>query len=252
MAHKPLDSGQPAGKASKSGGSGRKRKATFVLPELLQAHLQSRQLISSMRLRPADACSAQPGRAAAAGSGTALAASRAAGGPAAASAACLVGGGRTYVPYRTLPLIFKQRRQHLQQQKSRARHTEPYQQRPGEGLLSLPEDVLLKVVCLLTHEELKPLFQVCKALRTTLHNAVAFHFNFSTPSRHIEETAPPALGERQKRPARTNAIQVMSRLSRGGRGAGAGRGSGGSARSAAPRALDFADTAPARPSAVVA
>lgn len=142
MAHKPLDSGQPAGKGS-SKSSARKRKA-FVLPELLQAHLQSRQLISSMRLRPADACGAQSGRAAPASGGTAApAAGRAAGGPASAPAACLVGGGRTYVPYRTLPLIFKQRRQHLQQQKSRARHTEPYQQRPGEGLLSLPEDVLV-------------------------------------------------------------------------------------------------------------
>lgn len=136
---KPLDSGQPGGKGGRSGGA-RKRKA-FVLPELLQAHLQSRQLISSMRLRPADACGAQSGRAAAASGGAAP--GRAAGGPASAPAACLVGGGRTYVPYRTLPLIFKQRRQHLQQQKSRARHTEPYQQRPGEGLLSLPEDVLV-------------------------------------------------------------------------------------------------------------
>ena len=131
------------------------------------------------------------------------------------------------------------------------------------------------MVCLLTHEELKPLFQVCKALRTTvrhqrhlrpstsqptgpdvrwraadvrnrllcyqplphvlelstppslrplpplqLHNAVAFHFNFSTPSRHIEEAAPPALGERQKRPARTNAIQVSCTALAGGRQAG--------------------------------
>lgn len=142
MAHKPLDSGQPAGKGSRGGSAGKKRK--LVLPEFLQAHLQSRQLISSMRLRPADACGAQPGRAAPAGCGAAPAAGHAVAALASAPTACLVGGGRTVVPYRTLPLIFKQRRQHLQQQKSRARHTEPYQQRPGEGLLSLPEDVLVR------------------------------------------------------------------------------------------------------------
>lgn len=134
---------------------------------------------------------------------------------------------RTYVPVRTLPLIFAQRKRHLQQHKAQAQHTEPYQQREGDGLLALPEDVLvragpgyagvgwapaeraqstpiclpclvkeqdgarlfhrpstahiclprheeapvpnlaahpaavqLKVVCLLTHDELRPLFQV--------------------------------------------------------------------------------------------
>lgn len=147
MAHKPLDSGQPASKGGRGGGSSARKRKAFVLPELLQAHLQSRQLISSMRLRPADACSAQPGRAAPAGGGGAPSGGRATGAPSSANAACLVGSGRTYVPYKTLPLIFKQRRQHLQQQKSRARHTEPYQQRPGEGLLSLPEDVLVGGSC---------------------------------------------------------------------------------------------------------
>ena len=139
MAHKPLDSGQPASKGSRSGSAGKKRKA-FVLPEFLHAHLQSRQLISSMRLRPADGGGAQSARAAPAGAAAAAGAV----GRASAPAACLGGASRTYVPYKTLPLIFKQRRQHLQQQKSRARHTEPYQQRPGEGLLALPEDVLVR------------------------------------------------------------------------------------------------------------
>jgi hypothetical protein len=115
------------------------------------------------------------------------------------------------------------------------------------------------VVCSLTHDELRPLFQVCQALRTTvgarcggaggsqafcvrslscqnsshltfppccshakspclqLRNAVAYHFNYSTPSRQAEGQLPPALGERQRRPARTNVHQVISRLSRGAR-----------------------------------
>lgn len=50
----------------------------------------------------------------------------------------------TYVPVRTLPLIFAQRRQHLQQQKAKAQHRGPYEQRDGEGLLALPEDVLVR------------------------------------------------------------------------------------------------------------
>lgn len=50
---------------------------------------------------------------------------------------------RTYVPVRTLPLIFAQRKRHLQQQKSKAAHAAPYQRRSGEGLLALPEDVLV-------------------------------------------------------------------------------------------------------------
>jgi hypothetical protein len=50
-----------------------------------------------------------------------------------------------------------------------------------------------------------------------LRNAVAYHFNYSTPSRQAEGQLPPALGERQRRPARTNVHQVISRLSRGAR-----------------------------------
>lgn len=126
---------------------------------------------------------------------------------------------------------------------------------PHRCLLSFSLLLQLKVVCSLTHDELKPLFQVCKALRSTvgwagraglavgpptaeagmldlacsrssrllphhvqLRNAVAYHFNYSTPSRLAGGGAPPALGERQRRPARTNHLQVISRLARGGRG----------------------------------
>ncbi|EFN51261.1 hypothetical protein CHLNCDRAFT_141170 [Chlorella variabilis] len=243
MAHSSDHQAAPP-EPGKAGGACRKRKAaqvTVLPPFVLHAQLQSRQLMSRWKLRPAE------------GSNGLLSGRAAATAPAAAASdrpAAKLGGkpaGRkgvphTYVPVRTLPLIFAQRRQHLQQQKAKAQHRGPYEQRDGEGLLALPEDVLLKVVCFLTHDELKPLFQVCKALRTTLRNAVAYHFNYNTPSRPVEEHVPPVLGERQRRPARTNVQQVMSRLARGVRGV-SGRSSGttASSRSTAPRALDFAD-----------
>ena len=49
------------------------------------------------------------------------------------------------------------------------------------NLLCLPEELLLKIVCYLTHEEAKPLFLVCKELSETLKNAIKFHFNYATP-----------------------------------------------------------------------
>lgn len=233
-----------------------KRKA-FVLPGALHAALQSRQLLTSMRLRPA----AAPGGAQSARTALPSGGGSFGGGhksaPAAASAQLTIAGGchsaapRTYVPVRTLPLIFAQRKRQLQQQKSAAQHAAPYQLREGKGLLSLPEDVLLKVVCSLSHDELKPLCSVSKALRDTLRNAVRYHFAFHTPSsRHHEGVAPPALGERARRPPRSNVYQVMSRLARGPR-VTSGRGNGSSARSTALRALDFADTA-APPATAVA
>ncbi|KAL4422835.1 hypothetical protein ABPG75_009032 [Micractinium tetrahymenae] len=227
-----------------------------LLPGELHATLQSRQLANQLGLRPPALPGAAQSARGAPPSGAARASSSSTSGsgvpdgprsaPAAAGRPAAPCPQRTYVPVRTLPLIFAQRKRHLQQHKAKAQHTEPYQQRGGEGLLALPEDVLLKVVCLLSHDELRPLFQVCKALRDTLRNAVKYHFNFSTPGRRVEEAAPPALGERkERRPPRSNVYQVMSRLSRGPRAAAAGRGSGGSSRSTAPRALDFDAGGPA-------
>lgn len=89
-------------------------------------------------------------------------------------------------------------------------------------ILARPPSLQLKVVCSLSHDELRPLFQVCKALRDTLRQAVRYHFNYSTPSRPTEDAAPPALGERQRRPPRSNVYQVMSRLSRGPRAVASG------------------------------
>jgi hypothetical protein len=112
--------------------------------------LQCRQLINSMRLRPADGSGAQSARVlpaggsgGLAGAGAAAAAGPAPEGPKSAPAGGLKGVSRTYVPVRTLPLIFAQRKRHLQQQKSKAQHAAPYQRRAGEGLLALPEDVLV-------------------------------------------------------------------------------------------------------------
>jgi len=69
----------------------------------------------------------------------------------------------------TLPELFEQRKRFLQKKKQKAEET-PYRCRPDDpvGLLSLPEDVLLKVVCYLRHEEIAPLFLVCKELGNTV------------------------------------------------------------------------------------
>lgn len=178
MAHSSDHQAAPP-EPGKAGGACRKRKAaqvTVLPPFVLHAQLQSRcvgtrgvissavpspllpgaralqtchlppwrrQLMSRWKLRPAE------------GSNGLLSGRAAATAPAAAASdrpAAKLGGkpaGRkgvphTYVPVRTLPLIFAQRRQHLQQQKAKAQHRGPYEQRDGEGLLALPEDVLVR------------------------------------------------------------------------------------------------------------
>ena len=110
-----------------------------------------------MRLRQADSSGGQSGRGAGSGgaastSSTGSSARSGGGGDGVRSAPTITLGAssRTYVPVRTLPLIFAQRKRHLQQQKSRALHAAPYQVRGGEGLLSLPEDVLVSA-CMPPH-----------------------------------------------------------------------------------------------------
>lgn len=115
---------------------------TFPQLSLPVALSLCRQLANQLRLRPAAAPGAQSARGAQPSGGSLPDGPRSA--PAAAglpAAPCLQ---RTYVPVRTLPLIFAQRKRHLQQHKAQAQHTEPYQQREGDGLLSLPEDVLVR------------------------------------------------------------------------------------------------------------
>lgn len=103
-----------------------------------------------MRLKPAAGgpLSARPAAPAAGSGGSSSGAAD--GGPRSAPAAVLGGSlkaaPRTYVPVRTLPLIFAQRKRHLQQHKAKAQHAAPYQRRAGEGLLALPEDVLVSRV----------------------------------------------------------------------------------------------------------
>ena len=103
--------------------------------------------MSSMRLKPVEGSSgAQSAALSAAAGGFGLGPAGGGGGEgprSAPSAACLRSNPRTYIPVRTLPLIFAQRKRHLQQQKCRAQYAEPYQRRAGEGLLALPEDVLV-------------------------------------------------------------------------------------------------------------
>jgi hypothetical protein len=57
----------------------------------------------------------------------------------------LRGVAHAFVPVRTLPLIFQQRKRHLQRHKETAQHRAPYERRDGEGLLALPEDVLVSL-----------------------------------------------------------------------------------------------------------
>ena len=109
-----------------------------------------------------------------------------------------------------LPELFQQRKLYLDRRKDRknkkrreegasararkeaVRRTKPADEHADDGdvaseddyeinLLSLPEELLLKIVCYLTHEEAMPLFLVCKELNETLKNAIKFHFNFATP-----------------------------------------------------------------------
>jgi hypothetical protein len=119
------------------------------------------------------------------------------------------------------------------------------------NLLSLPEELLLKIVCHLTHEEAKPLFLVCKELSATLKNAIKFHFNFATPTamavpdgglildtnqKHLMP-----LGRRpQKRRAVTAYMDVMAHLRKGQRNVIEKEAPTTSTQSAAaPRALMF-------------
>ena len=136
--------GKGAGSGSKHQGV-QKRRA--VPPGLLRDLLQARDEIRRVGLKEGHAVAPS-----AAGRSTGAAAGPA--GPRSSSAA--------YVPPRTLPLLFAQRKHFLQQHKAKAQHADAFQRQPGEGLLALPEDVLLKIVCLLSHDELQPLFQVRK------------------------------------------------------------------------------------------
>lgn len=51
----------------------------------------------------------------------------------------------------------------------------------GGKLLSLPNDILTRVLCCLKHKEMKGVSSVCKTLGAIAQRAITSHFNFLTP-----------------------------------------------------------------------
>lgn len=141
-----------------------------------------------------------------------------------------------------LPELFEQRKLFLQKKKRGLEYQRNQGQRKdsvaGVGLLSLPEDVLLKIVCYLEHDDIKPLFRVCKELGNTLRNAVKFHFNYATPTVALGEETMPFAKRPQKRKAVTAYADVVAHLKRGQRNV-IEREAPSSTHSTAPRALRF-------------
>ncbi|CAN1184753.1 F-box protein At4g35930 [Linum perenne] len=54
-------------------------------------------------------------------------------------------------------------------------------------LESLPMDLLVKVLCHLHHDQLKPVFHVSRRIRKAVVIARQFHFNYTTPDRSRQE-----------------------------------------------------------------
>jgi hypothetical protein len=120
-----------------------------------------------------------------------------------------------HIPGQNLPSLFEVRKKFLQKKRRSERDKTPYQQNVGKpiGLLSMPEDVLLKIVCYLQHNDIKPMFLVCKQLKTTLHQAIKWHFNYATPSRMALAERTPAAARRPERRRQVTALaDVMAHL----------------------------------------
>lgn len=73
---------------------------------------------------------------------------------------------------------------------------------PLVGLLALPQDVLLLVVCKLEHREIGALFSVCRELRATMDTAMMMHFNVQTPHQAPEGTGSEKANQLPLRPAK--------------------------------------------------
>lgn len=125
-----------------------------------------------------------------------------------------------------LPKLFEQRKRFLQKKRRAAEKENTHfsdlsAQGQATGLLSLPEDVLLRIVCKLGHDDIKPLFLVCKQLSKTLQNAIAFHFNYATPSRMNANCISPGMNLQARRMDRRRNItaiaDVLAHLRRGPR-----------------------------------
>ncbi|XRA98282.1 F-box domain-containing protein [Pycnococcus provasolii] len=67
----------------------------------------------------------------------------------------------------------------------------------GAGLLALPDDVLMTIVCQLRHTDLEPLRRVCRRLREAAQLARGFHFNYLTPqvTPHAGDVRPTITGD---------------------------------------------------------
>mmetsp|Transcript_26972 Transcript_26972/g.45218 ORF Transcript_26972/g.45218 Transcript_26972/m.45218 type:complete len:252 (+) Transcript_26972:315-1070(+) len=68
--------------------------------------------------------------------------------------------------------------------KDKRRHggtTECRQKSPQNTLLELPNDLLMRIVCQLHHDELKPLLRTCSRLRHAALAAIVVYFNYNTP-----------------------------------------------------------------------
>lgn len=57
-------------------------------------------------------------------------------------------------------------------------------------LASLPHDILTRVLCCMSHHDMKPIKAVCSALADAAKTAVATHFNFLTPRSHAGGARP--------------------------------------------------------------
>lgn len=57
----------------------------------------------------------------------------------------------------------------------------------GSALEELPFDLLVRIVCCLRHDELKPVLLVCRRLQKAVLIARQCHFNFTTPGREKKE-----------------------------------------------------------------
>ncbi|KAK9821100.1 hypothetical protein WJX81_004139 [Elliptochloris bilobata] len=109
----------------------------------------------------------------------------------------LAGPGCAPFSCRTLAVLLDSRRrrvltQTLQAQRAAARlRAASLPAGAAPGLLDLPEDVLLKVLCFLRHNEVAPLFRVSKQLQYTTRLAVVLFFAFKTPHRALGGGAAP-------------------------------------------------------------
>ncbi|KAL6782685.1 hypothetical protein ACKKBG_A07720 [Auxenochlorella protothecoides x Auxenochlorella symbiontica] len=216
-----------------------KRRA--MPPGFLGNYMQARASMASVGLGPA----APEGHGRASSSGPAGCSTRTSVlGPSAA-------GQRAapFVPATTLPSLFAHRKHYLRAQRRANPDQQPYCQHQGKpvGFLSLPEDVLLKILCFLKHDELRPLMAVCTQLRKTFKDAVVFHFNFTTPYRPSNEESLPGQPRppvRTRKRSATNLAVVLARLGRNNRHLAPGALNVCGPRSTAPRALTFPDAAP--------